>query len=111
MSADRQAENLASLCFIYCLDRLADGSYVALNRHYKPIGYTTKDWLDYEALPVRFNFKAPPTSNDLAALSCEAHPSADRIYLYRGKFPLNHADWAVYAERLKILASLAVTVA
>ena len=31
----------------YCLERLADGRYVLLNRSYKPVGMTTTDWVDY----------------------------------------------------------------
>lgn len=31
------------LFLIYCLDRLEDGSYVALNRRYKPVGFASTE--------------------------------------------------------------------
>ena len=33
--------------YIYCLERLADGRYLPLNRRYKPVGSTSGAWVDY----------------------------------------------------------------
>lgn len=33
----------------YCLIRQADGRYAVVNRRYKPLGYITSDWVDYQS--------------------------------------------------------------
>ena len=33
--------------FIYCISRLKNGNYIFLNRDYKPIGFHTFDWMEY----------------------------------------------------------------
>lgn len=109
MSTER-TDTIAALCLIYCLDRLPDGSYVALNRHYKPIGHTGREWVKYEDLPVRFQFKRALTDDQIRAISCDADPSAERIYLYRGPLPTDATDWPAYSKRLRLLASLSVVV-
>lgn len=92
---------------IYCLQRLQDGSYVTLNRRYKPVGMTSSEWVEYEDPPVRFKFKRALSSSQIAALSYKADPSAERIYLYNdGCIPTDSdASWTAYANRLKRLAS------
>jgi hypothetical protein len=37
----------------YCLQRIEDGSWIVLNRNYKPIGATSRDRIDYMAAPGR----------------------------------------------------------
>ena len=36
----------------YCIQRLEDGRYIVLNRHYKPLGETTREWVTYETHPT-----------------------------------------------------------
>ena len=92
---------------IYCLDRQPDGSYVALNRRYKPIGMNSSEWVKYEELPVGFKFKRALSAKQIAALSYKGDTTPERIYLYNdGCIPTDSPDdWAAYSERLGRLAA------
>ena len=70
------------LLLVYCLDQRPDGQWVALNRRYKPVGFSSTDWIDYEAHPVGFKFKRPLTEAQVRRLSWKDDPSPERIYLY-----------------------------
>lgn len=98
---------LREIVFIYCLDLQSDGSYVALNRHYKPVGFFGKEWVKYEDFPVRFKFKRALSSKQIAALSFDANTDPKRIYFYNdGCIPsAGAAQWAAYSERLERLIS------
>lgn len=91
---------------IYCLDRLPDGRYIALNRRYKPVGHTGTEWVEYEALAVGFKFKRALSPRQIASLSWDGDTSAERIYLYNdGCVPTDSAaHWAAYSARLERLA-------
>lgn len=95
---------------IYCLDLMPDGSYVALNRRYKPVGMTSTEWVDYEALPVRFKFKRALSARQIATLSFKGDAAPERIYLYNdGCIPTDSAaHWSAYSERLQRLAGYLV---
>ncbi|MGB3068461.1 MAG: hypothetical protein WBC18_07935 [Ottowia sp.] len=95
---------------IYCLQRLADGSYVALNRRYKPVGFTSTEWVDYEDFPVRFKFKRALSAKQAAAISYKGNADTECIYLYNdGCIPTDGAaNWKAYAARLDRLAGLKV---
>jgi hypothetical protein len=95
---------------IYCLDLMPDGSYVALNRRYKPVGMCSTEWVDYEAFPVRFKFKRALSAKQIAALSYEGDATAQRIYLYNdGCVPTDSdANWSAYIDRLQRLAGYLV---
>lgn len=94
------------LFLIHSLQRLADGSYIALNRRYKPLGMAGGDRIDYEAAPGRFKFKRALSKSQVAALAHDGDTSAERIYLYDdGSVPTDSAAaWAAYAARLRRLA-------
>ena len=95
---------------VYGLERQPDGFYVALNRHYKPVGMTCGDWVKYEDHPVRLQFKRALTPKQAASLSASGDPSTDRIYLYNdGCVPTSSAAaWNAYSARLQRLAGLLV---
>lgn len=101
---------LRQLILIYCLQRLADGSYIALNRRYKPVGLSTVEWVDNEAFPVRFKFKRALSAAQVAALSYKGDANPERIYLYNdGCIPTeSSAHWKAYADRLERLAGYKV---
>jgi hypothetical protein len=40
--------------FPYCIQAVSDG-YVLLNRAYKPIGFMTNDWTNYDSYPIQFH--------------------------------------------------------
>ena len=94
----------------YCLMRLGDGSYVVLNRRYKPVGISVTDWVDYETYPVKVRFKRALSAAQIARLDCKGRADGDRIYLYNdGCVPTHsHADWQAYSERLERLAAYKV---
>lgn len=97
----------------YCLVRLGDGRYIAVNRDYKPIGGTRADgWVDYDSHPhaVKLNGLTPQRIARLAVKG-EAEPDG-RIYLYNdGCVPTSsQANWDAYAARLAILAKLTIDV-
>lgn len=98
------------LFLIFCLDRLEDGSYVALNRRYKPVGFVSTERVDYETLPIRFKFKRALSARQIAFLSCKGDPSPERIYLYdEGCNPINSAaHWSAYSARLSRLCGYSV---
>ena len=92
---------------IYCLQRQEDGSYVALNRRYKPVGFNSTEWVKFEDFPVGFKFKRALSASQIAALSFKGDTSPETIYLYNdGCVPTDSPiAWAAYAERLGRLAS------
>lgn len=100
------------LFLIHSLQRLADGSYIALNRRYKPLGMAGGDRIDYEAAPGRFKFKRALTARQRALLSFDGDPGAERIYLYDDScVPTGSAAaWTAYSARLQRLAGYIVIV-
>lgn len=101
---------LRQLMLIYCLQLQPDGSYIALNRRYKPVGFTTVERVDYEAFAVRFKFKRALSAAQIAFLSYNGDTSAECIYLYNdGCLPTaSAADWNAYSARLERLAGYKV---
>ena len=95
--------------FPYCLERQADDTWVMLNRHYKPIGFMTSEYLDYAAFPVGFRLRNVPRKT-LEALACEGGFSDDTVYLYDdGCTPepdTPHLD--SYLQKLSLLLRLKV---
>ncbi len=66
--------------FPYVLQEQKDGSYIALNRNYKPVGLLSEKWVDYGAYPIGFRFKGL-TPEMIRQLSIQARTDGD-IYLY-----------------------------
>ena len=100
------------LFLIYCLDLQPDGSYVALNRRYKPVGLNmgAGQWVDYKDFPVGFKFKRALSARQIASLDCNGDPAPQRIQLYNdGCVPTDSdANWAAYSRRLQRLAGYLV---
>lgn len=101
--------DLRQLVLPYCLDRQPDGRYAALNRKYKPIGFTTPSarHLEYAEYPVLMSIKGL-TAAMAAKISWDGSQDLSRIYLYNdGCIPTDSAaHWATYAARLRLLAGL-----
>ena len=93
----------------YCIEKLKDGSWVFLNREYKPVGFNTKKYINYEEYPVATRFKglAPAI---LRKLSYTGDVTGDRVYLYHdGTNPLlSPMHMKEYQKKLAILAKLRV---
>lgn len=96
--------------FLYCLDRQADGSYVLLNRNYKPLGFMTEEYVRYEDHPVGVKLKGlgPKVA---AKISYRGDESLDRIYLYNdGCIPTDGAaNMKAYLERLGTVMKLRIS--
>lgn len=94
----------------YCLKRLADGSWVILNRQYKPLGVPGRGHVSYEAYSVKLKGL---TRARIAALSCNGlleYESQGTIWLYSdGCLPdASKANWVAYQARLAVLMRLSV---
>lgn len=91
----------------YCLERLSDGSYLPLNRSYKPVGLVTAERVDYEMAPMRGRLKLSPAQ--LAQIDHSGSPDAQgTAFLYDdGSFPSRSPeDWKAYVARLTVLAGI-----
>src|SRR5580700_2604311 len=94
----------------YCIFREEDGSYVFLNREYKPLGFRTTDFIEYGKYPIKVKFKRF-TSKIASKLSWNGSGELDRIYLYNdatnpSKSPKNMKK---YFEKLAALAKCQFT--
>jgi hypothetical protein len=98
-----------AICLPYCLQQQSDGSYVALNREYKPLGFNTTDSINYKDFPVATSYKGIGVA--LAKkLSWKGDESLEHIYLYNdGTNPLNSdSDMSIYLKKLSLLAKLKI---
>lgn len=96
-----------SIYMPYCLKKQKDNSYAVLNRGYKPVGFNTYDFIEYEDYPVTTKFKGigPETAKKL---SWEGSEDVETICLYHdGSVPTSSAEnMDSYFKKLKILAKL-----
>lgn len=93
----------------YCIMKQPDGRYAVLNREYKPVGFYTNDFVQYEEFPVLVKFKGL-TKAKVAKVSYSGSDNMDRIYLYNDGCVPTHTkkDMQAYLARLELLAKLAV---
>lgn len=91
----------------YCLQKQADGSYVVLNRNYKPLGFMTGEWVDYASYPIKVKMRG--LKSQLAAkLSVTGKPDMDQIFLYNDSTVPTRSkkNMDMYLEKIAILAKL-----
>lgn len=93
----------------YCIQKNEDGSWLVLNRQYKPVGFNTDDHLTYDRFPVSAKFKGLGPAK-LAKLSYTGNVEGTRVYLYNdGSNPLlSAANMKAYLAKLETLAKLSV---
>lgn len=93
----------------YCIQKQKDGSWVILNRRYKPVGFNTSDYIEYEKYPVSANIENISQAI-LRKLSYTGEISGDTVYLYNdGCVPTdNKKDMVSYLKKLEILAKLTI---
>lgn len=93
----------------YCIEQQEDGSWVVLNRQYKPVGFNTDHYIKYEEFPVNTKFKGLGPAK-LGKLSCTGRAEGSRVYLYNeGSNPLlSDSNMKAYLLKLEILAKLRV---
>lgn len=101
--------DLRCLFLPYCLEKQPNGSYVALNRNYKPVGFTTREYATYADYPVSISLHITKTT--AKKLSHNGDDNVDRIFLYNDGCVPTHttANMSVYLERLAIFASIQPT--
>jgi hypothetical protein len=102
--------NYLSIYMPRCIKRENDGTYVVLNREFKPIGFKTSEFITYEEYPVCVKFKKmdPRTAKKL---SVHEEYDPDCIYLYSEMRDLldNEENMKKYLEKLAILSKWKVT--
>ncbi len=73
--------DIRSVALPYCVKRLENGKYILLNRDYKPIGFKTRENVNYENFPV--NHKVQGITKKIAAkLSWRGDDNIEAIFLY-----------------------------
>lgn len=92
----------------YCLQQLADGRWIVLNRLYKPLGVASRDWVVYEDHPSTCQAKISKVLR--LKLECDPPQSVrpDVIYLYSTFQSKNKKFLAEYAARLALLEKIDV---
>lgn len=105
--------NVRAVYFPYCLERQEDGSWVILNRNYKPVGFNTDDHIEYENYPVAMKQRiSEATLRKLSfrggADEVDAAIKRGRVYLYNdGTVPTHDAaSMQAYLKRVEILLKL-----
>ena len=98
-----------SIYLPYCLELQPNGTWLVLNRDYKPVGFNTDQHIKYEEYPVSVKLKGL-TKLRLAKLSSKAEFASNRVFLYDDGCVPTHsaAHMKSYMEKLEILAKLSV---
>jgi len=96
--------DIRSVYFPYCMERQGDGSWLLLNRNYKPVGLNTAAFVrcDEHPVSVRIGGLTPET---LQKLSVDGKVAGGRVYLYLDNGLPTSVPFAArdYLERLTIL--------
>ena len=93
----------------YCIKKQPNGKYAVLNREYKPVGFYTRDHIEYSNFPVEVNLKGL-TKIKAKKLSWEESENIDEIFFYNdGCVPTHSAQhMKAYLKKLEILAKLEI---
>ncbi len=91
----------------YCVERQPDGRYAILNREYKPVGFWTKEHIDYEKYPVLVKLKGF-TPALASKLSVNGSRDVARVFLYNdASNPVrSRANMQAYLAKIERLAKL-----
>lgn len=101
--------DVRATCFPYCLQKQQDGRYVLLNRRYKPLGFYTAEFVNYDDFPVALKIEGL-SKQVIAKLDWRGEEKDGRIYLYNDSCnPITSSEnMTAYLERLAILSKLQV---
>jgi hypothetical protein len=93
----------------YCIQRQKDGSYIVLNRDYKPLGIKPTELVDYESYPIKVKLRGLGAAT-AAKISWKGSRELSAIYLYNdGCVPTSsNANMTAYLARLARFAKLRV---
>lgn len=97
--------NALNSMFIFALQRQPDGTWVAVNREYKPIGFTTSDFINYGDFPVAHKLKRVTLAFRKSISWDGKGGDESSIYLYSSRnHPFrSHENMQAYLKRLSIL--------
>lgn len=98
-----------SIYLPYCLKKQTDGSFIVLNREYKPLGFNTLTHVKYEDYPISTKFKGL-TEKQITKVAYNGKMDHDCIFLYNdASIPTSSKEnMKNYLDRLQILANLKV---
>jgi hypothetical protein len=104
----KMAKNPLRIYLPYCVEKVESGRFILLNRDYKPVGSSAKDWSCYEEHPIKLEIEGL-TPEIAASISVTGDPDCGRIYLFNdGSAPwLGHRELLAYELRLAKLLELA----
>lgn len=104
-----------AIFFPYAIVALKDGTFLPVNRNYKPLGISSRDMVDYESHPTRVKIKGL-TASRAERLGLKVSADADRngamhYHLYNDATnPENsEANWKRYQIVLSKLMKLKVS--
>ncbi len=102
--------DFSSVYLPYCLKKQEDGSFIVLNREYKPLGFNSIDHFNCEDYPISSKIKGI-TTKKIEKLAYDGKINEGFIFFYNdGCIPTkSKVNMAKYLERLEILASYKVT--
>ena len=94
----------------YCLKKQADGSYVVLNRNYKPLGFKTTEHVEYSAYPINVKIRGIKPQQ-ATKLSISGSNDTDNIFLYNdATVPIrSKKNMDTYLEKIAMLAKLKIS--
>lgn len=98
--------SVRALCLPYCLEMQTCGRYAVVNRNYKPLGFSSGEFVHYGEYPVLLNIRI--TQRTACKLSANECCDPRRIYLYDDSCipTANSKTWLKYQARLLHLAKL-----
>lgn len=90
----------------YCLELQECGRYALLNRNYKPLGFVSRDYVNYSEYPILMSIRVTP--HIAAGLSCSGSSDVRIIHLYSDDCvpTMNAESWDRYSDRLARLMRL-----
>ena len=93
----------------YCLQQQEDGTYIVLNRDYKPVGFYTQKHVKYEDYPIKVKMRI--TKATAKNISWKGSDDTKIIHLYDGdSAPTKNAKkMQDYMNRLEALSKLKVS--
>ncbi len=93
----------------YCIQRREDGTYIVLNRDYKPLGFKPTELVRYESYPIKVKLRGLGAAT-AAKISWRGSRELSAIYLYNdGCIPTSSdANMTAYLARLSHFAKLRV---
>lgn len=92
----------------YCIARPEKGSYVILNRNYKPLGFTTHDFVDYDKYPIQVNYRISKIMAAKLSWDGKGFEECEALWLYNDScIPTSHKrHMDIYLKKIAILAKL-----